>query len=108
MRWRTGRDLGFLEGLGRIRLDWAGDYTYLFSNFFFLFCFLLVYRMVGGWVVGWLMSEFAVCRNGGDSLGRLGALLEIWLVKLVDNIILVLSFSFSSFISCFCVDYISF
>jgi len=51
-------------------------------------------------MVGWLMSEFAVCRNGGGvSLGRLGLLLKGWLVKLVDNIILV--FSFSSFIFCF-------
>lgn len=43
------------------------------------------------------MSEFAVCHNGGGagvSLDRLRTLLKGWLSKLVDNIILVLSFSF--------------
>jgi len=57
----------------------------------------------GWWVVGWLMSELAVCLNGGFPW-VLGALIKSWHVKLVD---IMLVFSFSPFVFCFCASCIS-
>jgi len=76
-------------------LNWAGDHTCLFETFF-----LFSARVSDGeWLVGWLMSELAVCRNGGGGVPWVvWALLKSWLAKLVD---IMLVPSFPPFVFCF-------
>jgi len=55
-----GRGLGFLEGLGWIGLNWAGDQSYVSLFGFFSFIFLFSTRVSdGGWLVGW--ANVGVC-----------------------------------------------